>query len=154
MIYKEKLAGGGGNSLDPSHYTHIVSVASWSNFVSSSNYGFNTSNGGNIEPKTVTVNGVALTIGALSNFPRSTTYRLSLAFSSQVTTSGTLYIGRYDKLLKITVQLNENTEIYNVTHTSPLFSPSDVGKDISIWLSTTPPPWKDGNDHSGGVTGG
>ena len=70
-----------------------------------------------------------------------------------MTTSGTLYIGRYDELLKITVQLNENTEIYNVTHITPLFSLSDVGKDIPIWISTTPPPWKDGTDHSGGVVG-
>ena len=144
MIYKEKLAGG-GDSLDSSLYTHIVSVVNYSTLFGN-RYGFSSSNG-NIEPKTVTVNSVSLTIGSLSSYSsRATT---TLSFSSQVTTSGLLYIGRYDQQLKEWVQLQENTE-GGYTFSKRLFSESDVGKDIPIWISTTPPPWKGPNDHSGG----
>ena len=137
MIYKEKLAGG-GDSLDTSLYTHIVSVVNYSTLFGN-RYGFSGSNG-NIEPKTVTVNSVSLTIGSLSSYSsRATT---TLSFSSQVTTSGSLYIGRYDTKLKTEVQLRQNTEIYPFFAEPILFSESDVDKDIPIWLSTTPPPWE------------
>ena len=148
MTTNEKLAQGGGDSnLNPSLYTHIVSVVNISSLFGNS-YGFSGSNG-NIEPKTVTVNSVSLTIGSLNSYSGRESTKFS--FSSQVTTSGLLYIRRYDTQLKIGVQLRENTELY--TFADKLFSESDVGKDIPIWFSTTPPPWKGDDDHSGGEIG-
>lgn len=134
-MHKKLLANNGDSNLNPSHYTHIVSVAKISSSFGGTRYGFSGSNG-NIEPKTVTVNSVSLTIGSLSSYSsRATT---TLSFSSQVTTSGSLYIGRYDTKLKTEVQLRQNTEIYPFFAEPILFSESDVDKDIPIWLSTTP----------------
>lgn len=130
------MNGGGGSNLDPSLYTHIVSVANIRR-LSTPLYGVNGSNG-NIEPKTVTVNSVSLTIGSL--YSRSNSGVTGLSFSSQVTTSGILYLGRYDTRLKTEVQLQQNTESYPSASTERIFSESDVDKDIPIWLSTTPPP--------------
>ena len=60
-----------------------------------------------------------------------------------------IYIGRSDtKYVDYVISAKANETIY---FDGEIFSKNDIGKQVKLWISTTPPPWyEDPNGHSGG----
>ena len=49
---------------------------------------------------------------------------------------------------------SEFANLWRILWVKTVFTKDDVGKEVPIWLSTTPPPWYDDNKgHSGGEIG-
>ena len=150
MIYKEKLAGGGGgDSLD---YTHIVYVSP----IIREGYGYSRDDYvGDITPS-----------NRFNCFAYDGVYEFELSklVTHELVADGLkdwawedllFYLGRQDNntlyCSRDYSDENYDPEIGSVYLSIAFFSDDDVGKEIPIWLSNTPPPWyEDPNRSSGG----
>lgn len=130
MLNKDLMSKGGGN-LDIGEYTHLVTVAD----LGENQYGYlldkdTNSSLGSMNPSTVTdIYGEKEVAGLVVFASLTIIYAVdSAAFTD-------IYLGRSD-IKKFFGILALGTTYWN----DKLFSVSDIGKTIPIWLSTTPPP--------------
>lgn len=144
MIYKEKLAGGGGNN-QVKDYTHIVTVASFFH-TRSFWYGYDQYyNSGSMIREYSPVN------DELSNYNITGLYQEENTISVYCDTNFSdqnkkIYLGRKDKNIITTEYKNQ----YGLEFGLDFFTEDDVDQDVEIWLATTPPPWwEDPNGHAG-----
>ena len=138
------LVGGGGRELDK--YTHIVSgiiVEADGEWIRATH----------IVPATIDIDGVKYTIDYINTnyrFGGETSEYYAVTTGNPAPTSQ-LYLACYDRKKNYGAvrQYYQGTggdyiayrwEWKNTPETEPLFNASDVGKEIPIWLSTTPPP--------------
>ena len=138
MLQKETyLNGGGGVIVDPyEQFTHIVNVADLSEI--SNRYGYSTTSttkphGGSISPDTL--NGSTITDLYTDPILSTTTFKVD----RPITINEVLFFGRKDKK-----QYREYTHTADNEDASVdeylIFTADDAGKDIPIYLATTPPP--------------
>lgn len=123
-----------GKTVAP--YTHVVTVALISEILSA--YGYTENVGGDISPKELTLGSYVKTVTLLGQSPSV----LALSVDSNIKNSETVYVGRADLRKFIGSFSNmENSSGWSGGFTELLFTAEDVGKEIPIWLSTTPPPY-------------
>ena len=132
MINKDILGGGGSLAKD---YTHIITVAD-----SGYCYGIQLGAYGSI-------NDTRLDFGTFDRL--YSYYNTSQGQYGEITgfllleqdIPSSLYIARSDtKLLLSDIAIDPNREWRAISYIR-IFNSSDVGKEVPVWISTTPPPW-------------
>ena len=128
--------GGGGVIVDPyEQFTHIVNVADLSEV--SNRYGYSTTSttkphGGSISPDTL--NGNTITDLYTDPILNTTTFKVD----RPITINEVLFFGRKDKKQYREYIHTTDSEDASVDEYL-IFNADDVGKDIPIYLATTPP---------------
>lgn len=133
MLQKETfLNGGGGGVIGSDQYTHIINVANIGS--NQKTYGYNiTKSGGSVTPEKL--NGYLILV--LATYESNNNTQVSI--DKPTNTQWTVFLGRTDKR-----QYSQNSSISEDNEdyfwTQKFFTAEDVGKDIPIYLATTPPP--------------
>ena len=139
MFNKGLLLSSGGKGWAP--YTHIVTVAKWPDIET---YGYNSVlNRGMIAPKTLKVNslGEAPIFSFISSSVSNPLGRISITIEHSTKDDLiNLYLGRSDKRANFGLP-NTFAAGAGVWKDKKLFDSSDVGKEIPVWISYTPPPY-------------
>ena len=122
----------GGGVIRSDQYTHIINVADISSVRKS--YGYNRlKGGGSVTPESL--NGYLILGLATYESDNDTT----ISIDKPTNTQWTVFLGRTDKR-----QYSQNTSISEDNEdyywTQKFFTADDVGKDVPIYLATTPPP--------------
>ena len=138
MLNKELLLG--NNSNIP--HTHVLHVTERTTSTGTICYGLR--RGGSTIPEGVMINGVSVHIRLINTcygaFDTLTSANFQLSNYSPV---ADLYLGRADdkRVSLVKAVLDGSTVNYDIyKHDVLLFSKDDLGKDIPLWISTTPPP--------------
>lgn len=138
MLNKELLLG--NNSNIP--HTHVLHVSERTTSTGTICYGLR--RGGSTIPEGVMINGVSVHIRLINTcygaFDTLTSANFQLLNYSPV---ADLYLGRADdkRVSLVKAVLDGSTVNYDIyKHDVLLFSKDDLGKDIPLWISTTPPP--------------
>ena len=153
MIYKEKLAGGGGNRLKPYTYTHLITTTA--TYYPIDTYDYNA--------KTITPNTLdGYIISSLTFSESSTTFIIALP--EEASNISSVYLADYTSKKRIRLSYlstNYGNRIYQSSYYNfeaeikELFVNAVSTEQPITITSNTPPPWdededKDDNDHSGG----
>lgn len=122
----------GGGVIGSDQYTHIINVADIS--ITEKTYGYNRQKGGgSVTPEGL--NGYLILVLATYESDNNT----GVFIDKPTNTQWTVFLGRTDKR-----QYSQNDSIAedneNYYWTQKFFTAEDVGKDIPIYLATTPPP--------------
>ena len=122
---------GGGGVIGSDQYTHIINVADISNVQKS--YGYNRlKGGGSVTPERL--DGYFILGLATYESDKDTT----ISIDKPTNTQWTVFLGRTDKRqYSQNSSISEDNEDYYWTQ--KFFTAEDVGKDVPIYLATTPP---------------
>lgn len=136
MLNKELLIA--SNRQDSKNYTtYIVTVGQYDDFMI---YGYSRNMYGNIDRDTVKFSDYQYHINGIRQDNESG-IGISLILDSFIDQTTSIYLGRSDTKVNFGTPyiILESSGIVNWQ--GNLFTAKDVGKEIPIWLSTTPPPY-------------
>ena len=136
MLNKELLIA--SNRQDSKNYTtYIVTVGQYDDFMI---YGYSRNMYGNIDRDTVKFSDYQYHINGIRQDNESG-IGISLILDSFIDQTTSIYLGRSDTKVNFGTPyiILESSGI--VKWQGNLFTAKDVGKEIPIWLSTTPPPY-------------
>ena len=133
MLKKETMVL---NASTTAPFTHIVSVAT-NNHTEWFGYS-NSSKLGDIHPKTINIGDTKFNVLNVSSFEPATITNVNLPSNSPIVT---LYLGRSDERKLYGVVKGFDYDLGSITYEfnqTMVFTSADVGKEIPIWLATTP----------------
>ena len=136
MLKKETMVL---NASTTAPFTHIVSVDN----ISKEQFGYysHKTQIGDIHPKTITIGDTKFNVLQVTSFEPATITNVNLPSNSPIVT---LYLGRSDERKLYGVVKGYDYDLGSISYEfsqTMMFTSADVGKEIPIWLSTTPPPY-------------
>ena len=125
------------NASTTAPFTHIVSVDN----ISKEQFGYYSykTQIGDIHPKTINIGDTKFNVLNVTSFEPATITNVNLPSNSPIVT---LYLGRSDERKLYGVVTGFDYDLGSISYEfsqTMVFTSADVGKEIPIWLSTTPP---------------
>ena len=135
MLNKNLLLS--SNSQDSKNYTHIVTVGQRTGYMI---YGYDDRNYGSIDTNAVNIPGLRGTIDSL-RYDKESGLGSSLILAGFIDKGASIYLGRSDTKVNFGTPYLILDEQGTAKWSGELFTWQDVGKEIPIWLSSSPPPY-------------
>ena len=136
MLNKELLLGSNSNIT----HTHVLHVGVRTTGDGTDCYGIERD--GFLEPAGIMINGVDVQVRLINTCYKSNGELTSARFDTlHYSPVADLYLGRADdKKVSLIKAVDDDLIVYDIyAHNVLLFSKDDLGKDIPLWISTTPP---------------